>query len=358
MPQVQASQFSRGHIYDVGHYPYQIIAADFNNDGNIDLAVADAISSQVSILLGKGDGTFEKAYAFSALTPVALAAGVLTSSGNQDLAVVQFNGTLDGSIAVFLGDGHGKFRKSGTYTTGVQPMSVALADFNGDGHLDAAVADSGTGDVRVFFGDGTGKFGKPSAYKVPDAWAVAAGNLSGDHVPDLAVSQASEGGVAVFLNSGSGKFSNAVYYEQGIGVSSGVVIADFNHDGSADLAVVDSQTSVVDVLLNKGNGTFKKGAQYPTWFDGGDSAGYAAVVADFNLDGNPDLAVVNQSGDSALFYGKGDGAFKKAVRIDDKLRIDDGGLTLAVGDFNNDGAPDLAFAILDDDKVVIMLNTQ
>jgi hypothetical protein len=350
-----ASQFKRAVYYKVANYPVQVIAADFNHDGNLDLAVADYLANEVSILLGNGDGTFQKALTFPASSPVGLAAGDLNGDGNQDLVVVEnFNTSL---LAVFLGDGTGKFHKSVTYISGQVSESVVLADFNGDGHLDAAVTNFGGGDVWVRFGNGKGQFGKPSKYSSPGAWAIAAGDLNGDHHPDIVVGQAGPGGVQVFLNDGTGKFEKPTTYFSSRGTITGVAIADLNHDGHPDLAAADSQTSYIAVLLNKGDGTFAKPVLYSTALSGSDAYGYTVVVADFNLDGNPDLAAVNQDGNSALLYGKGDGRFKPAVAIQDRFGFD-GGITLTAGDFNNDHAPDLAIGILNDARVAIMLNTQ
>ena len=349
-----AGQFKPAVYYKVANTPAQVIAADFNHDGNLDLAVADYLANEVSILLGNGDGTFQKALKFPADSPVGLAAGDLNGDGNQDLVVVEnFDTSL---LAVFLGDGTGKFHKSVTYTSGQVSESVVLADFNGDGNLDAAVANFGGGDVWVLFGDGKGKFGKPSKYKVPNAYAIAADDLNGDHHPDMVVGQASGGGVQIFLNDGTGKFGKPTSYLSGMGETLGVAIADLNHDHHPDLVVANVQTSSVAVLLNQGNGTFGNATTYVTGGSWGMGT-YAVVVADFNRDGNPDLAAVNQDGNSALLYGRGNGKFGPTIQINDEFRFD-GGITLTAGDFNNDGAPDLAIGILNDARVAILLNTK
>ena len=356
-PSATASQFKRAVFYNVANRPYQVIAADFNHDGNLDLAVADYLASEVSILLGNGDGTFQKARKLSVLTPIALAAGGLNGDRNVDLVIVEYHGNSNGSLDVFLGDGTGNFHKSASYATGVNPAAVVLADFNGDGHLDAAVTNFGSGDVWVRFGNGKGQFGKPSKYTSPGAWAIAADDLNGDKYPDIVVGQAGPGGVQVFLNDGTGKFGKPTTYFSSRGTITGVAIADLNHDGHPDLVAADSQTSYLAVLLNRGNGTFAKAVRYSTALSGSDAYGYTVVVADFNLDGNPDLAAVNQDGNSALLYGKGDGTFKPAIAIQDRFGFD-GGITLTAGDFNNDHAPDLAIGILNDARVAILLNTK
>jgi hypothetical protein len=131
-----------------------------------------------------------------------------------------------------------------------------------------------------------------------------------------------------------------------------VKIADLRHDGRHDLVVANGSLSAVAVLLNKGDGTFGSVKLYPTHCDV-----EAVVVADFNLDGHLDAAVAAHIDNSALIYGKGDGTFGPPVVIKDEIGTD-GGFSLAVGDFNHDGAPDLAFTIEDNGKVAILLNTK
>jgi hypothetical protein len=108
------------------------------------------------------------------------------------------------------------------------------------------------------------------------------------------------------------------------------------------------------VLLNKGDGTFGKATIYRMC--AGCLAADAVAIADFNLDGNPDIAVASQSGDSALFYGNGEGQFGAANPIKDPIGSD-GGYSIAAGDFNNDKAPDLAIPIELNGTVAILLNT-
>jgi VCBS repeat protein len=134
-----------------------------------------------------------------------------------------------------------------------------------------------------------------------------------------------------------------------------VKIADLRNDGRQDLVMADASRGMV-VLLNKGDGTFGKPHLYqPTFFNW--QPPEACTVADFNLDGKLDVACATSVNDGYYFYGKGDGTFKPGVEIEEAIHSD-GGYSIASGDFNHDGAPDLAFTIEDNGKVAILLNTQ
>jgi hypothetical protein len=305
------------------------------------------------ILLGNGDGTFQKPLRFSVPVPFALAVGDLNGDGNLDLAIVEYFGSGEESIAIYLGDGQGGFKKSASYLSGVQTTSIAVADFNGDGRQDVAVANN-AGDLKVFFGTGKGTLKRPATYKIGGTpWAIAAGDLNGDHHPDLAVTNIS-GNISVLLNDGTGKFLKPVTYNAGGGEVVDVKIADLRNNGKQDLVIANLSVGMV-VLLNKGNGTFGKPAIYRPCSNNC-VAPVATVVADFNLDGHLDVAVAAQENDSYLFYGKGDGTFGLAVPISDPIKSN-GGFSIAAGDFNNDNAPDLAIPIQNKSKVAILLNT-
>lgn len=359
---VWANQFKHPVYYPAGTLPYQVTTADFNNDGNLDLAITD--SDTVAVLLGNGDGTFQKPRIFSAPSAIAITSGDFDEDGNADLAVTQTGGTGAGEVTIFLGDGKGGFRRGGTKPIGVGGSSVAAADFNGDGHLDVVVADKGfdkPGNVMVFFGTGKGTLHTGTRYKISGGpFGVAAGDLNGDHLPDLAVALDTAGSVAVLLNDGTGKFGKPTTYYAGNGEVVDAKIADLNHDGMNDLAAVNASKNEIAVLLNKGNGTFKP-AQYYTTGSSRGSGTNALVIADFNLDGNLDIAAVNLFGDSALLYGRGNGTFKPAVPINAGVGSNNA-FSIAAGDFNNDGAPDLAIPIeitnKPKGKVAILLNTQ
>ncbi|MGC1434427.1 MAG: VCBS repeat-containing protein [Terriglobales bacterium] len=358
-----AGQFKRVTYYGVGsrQQPYHVVASHLTNSGNVDLAVGDYLSDRVSILLGNGDGTFQKALTFPVPAPIGIAVGDFNEDGIQDVAVVETGGTADGAIAIFLGDGKGHFKLSASYALGVGSDQIAVADLNGDGHLDVAVTNFGfggaQGSIMTFFGDGHGKLKDRKTYPLkgePDG--IAAGDLDGDSLPDIAVTQFTRGSVAVFMNDGTGKFLKPVSYNVGAGEVVDVKIADLRNNGDQDLVIANLSQGMV-VLLNKGNGTFGKPAIYRPCAGKCSAGPEACTVADFNLDGKLDVACAAQAEDSYFFYGKGNGTFGTAIAIANTIK-NQGGFSIAAGDFNNDNAPDLAIPIEEYGKVAILLNTQ
>ncbi len=357
-----ASQFKHAEFKPLGsgEKPRRIVAVDLRNRGILDLVVADYLSSGVSILFGNGDGTFQKATRFVVSSPVAIAAGDFNGDGYPDLAIVEAGGTGDSTVVIFLNDGKGSFRQKGQALCGVYTLAVTVGDLDGDGNLDVAVANKGfyakQSSVMIFFGDGHGSLKHSVTYRMGSTGpaGIAAGDLNGDQFPDLAVTNIS-GNVVVMLNDGTGHFKKQVTYNAGGGEVVDVKIADLRNDGRNDLVVANGSRGMV-VLLNKGNGTFDKYALYqPNFFNW--QPPEACTVADFNLDGKLDVACAAQIDDSYFFYGKGDGTFRRGGQIHDTIGFD-GGFSIASGDFNHDGAPDLAIPIEYDGKVAILLNTQ
>jgi hypothetical protein len=196
--------FAWSSSYDLGGYFVPAVAtADFNGDGNADLAWADEQTAAVSVLLGNGDGTFAPA-AQSFTTdcgPSSLAVADLNGDGTSDLVTANVNG--NSSASVLLGNGDGTFQAAQNYATGDLPTSVAVADFNGDGKPDLVTTDLAADSVAVLPGNGDGSFRSAQLYAAgPGADAVAAGDFNGDGRPDVAVTDNRNDAVGVLLNTG------------------------------------------------------------------------------------------------------------------------------------------------------------
>jgi VCBS repeat protein len=306
-----------------------------------------------------------------------LAVGDLNEDGHADVVA---GSSAAGSLSILLGRGDGTFAPT-TYqplTPGGEATSVALGDWNGDGHLDAAAATSSiSGDrLYVLLGDGLGGLSPTVSYPAPTPWMVRAGDLDRDGNLDLAVTHGAS--VGVFLGHGDGTFGPGSDYAMG-GVPRGLALADFNRDGRLDMATAGLASDDVRMRLGLGDGTFGdvtvlasmeqafelipgdwnrdgKVDLAVTTFDqrtiriyqgdgngvftaGADLSGFvdspSLATSDLNGDGNDDLIV---SG-AQIVYGKGDGTFLPTRTL---ANVPAGGVGLA--DFNEDGFPDIASA--------------
>src|SRR6266545_4092163 len=322
--------------YVVGSFPYAVTAGDFNGDGKLDLAAATDVG--ISFLSGNGDGTFQTVINYGAGNhPNHVTAGDFNNDGKPDLAVADAG---FGTVCVLLAQGDGTLRAAVNFDAGISPVSAAVADFNGDGKPDLAVADYSSGKITVLMGNGDGTFQSAVNYNVGTSprW-VASGDFNGDGGPDLAVADEGSANVWVLLVNSDGTFRTAVSYGTGK-ISESVTAGDSNGDGKLDLIVATASTNV-SVLLGNGDGTFKSAVQYATG-----RLPASVAVSDFNGDEKPDLAVANQGVANApgtnisVLLGNGDGTFQSAVNYDAGL----GPSSVAVGDFNGDGKPDLAVA--------------
>jgi len=330
--------FSGSQLQNFAKYPVASIAADFNGDGIMDMAITTGWpDSSVDILLGKGDGSFRPAVAYHAGTsPGSMVTGDFNGDGKLDLVVLEGDGYVSKSLSLFLGNGDGTFQPAlGVLAGGFQSAAVA-GDFNGDGKLDLAVAEYGY--LSILLGNGDGTFVRHQT--VNNSSGICAGDFNGDGILDLAVAFSYYGqpvnDVHVFLGRGDGTFLNSVGYKTGEQDATGIACSDLSGDGVVDLIV--GTTNGATVLLGNGDGTFGLGSTYIT----APEVGHSLVVADFNGDGNLDVAVEDNgnflANNISVLLGKGDGTLEAASYFQSGF----GGFDLSAGDFNNDGAMDLA----------------
>ena len=341
-----ATQFQSLTTYPVaGLWSVQIAFGDFNHDGHIDMAAIMATgvlnSSSLVIFLNNGDGTFTNvgSYAASGI-PESIAVGDFNADGKLDLVVSADNNAVSGYLQIFLGHGDGTFQTGSTYTTNLEPRSVAAVDFNGDGKTDVAISNLGDGTVSVFLGNGDGTLRAAVNYSVgTSAGPLTVGDFNGDHHPDIAVSSDNpSGGVFVLLNNGDGTFRSPVTYSTGGFDEYGITTADFNGDGKLDLAVANlilvngTYKDQLSILLGNGDGTFQSAQTMPSDI-------YASEMhsADLNGDGKLDLVFSELKG-FAVALGKGDGTFQVPTYYSGLIN----GYGVAVADLNGDNKLDLA----------------
>jgi hypothetical protein len=312
-----------------------LTSGDFNNDGNVDLAVS---GGNLTVYYGNGDGTFHIDPIISLRAESnAIAAGDLNSDGKTDLVVAEGTSFQPNNfIQVFLGNGDGTFQSPISYTVGESPDSIAIADLNGDGRVDLAIANE-SNDVSVLLGNGDGTFRIPTNYVsgvIPVSLAVA--DFNHDGKLDLATVNggAAIGGggtIGVLLGNGDGTFQGGLDVDAGLPASS-VGVGDLNGDGKLDVVVADPFESQVNVFLRNSDGTFRPpvaySADFPNW----------VALADLNGDGILDLVTLDYSNNSVrVFMGKGDGTFGAPV----DFPAGSNPKAVKVADLNNDGIPDI-----------------
>jgi len=309
------------------------VVGDFNGDGRPDVALlingeSTTSSGAVSVLLGKGDGSFQAAVHYNFAGPVSsLVAEDFNGDGKTDFAI-----SSSGNVSVMLGNGDGTFQAAVTAGTATSLDRLVVADFNGDGNADLGLISTS---VRVLLGNGDGTF-RAAINSSGTAISVAVGDFNGDGKVDLAVIS----GVSVasvLLGNGDGTFQTPVNYTLAPS-SQFIAVGDFNGDGKADLATYGPNYGVGDVLLGNGDGTF----QPPIFHSAPGNTEATLAVGDFNGDGKTDLAFGGNFGMSVAL-GNGDGTFQNDVFVPASTSSCQTPffLTAVVGDFNGDGVSDV-----------------
>jgi large repetitive protein len=314
--------------------PVWVQIADVNRDNKLDLVVLD-VNGSLSIFLGNGDGTFQSEKNFPTTSGSyygVLAVADFNGDGNPDVAIGS-----NGGVFVMLGNGDGTFQTAVEYALGNTAQLLAVADFNRDGTADIAVA-TGAG-IQILLGNGNGTFQAPAA--VGTAFLSAAllvADFNGDGKPDLLTTSSTNAG-QVLLGNGDGTFQSPIAVGAALTNPNAFAVGDFNNDGKIDIAV--TYWVGVEVFLGNGDGTFR--APVSTPLTGGSVPGYFAVAGDFNGDGKLDLAIRAYYTDNfAVAFGNGDGTFSGTAVFETDGYASGSGGNIATGDLNGDGRPDFA----------------
>jgi FG-GAP-like repeat/FG-GAP repeat len=322
-------------LYNVGEVPGALAAGDFDGDGDMDGAVANWNSRDVSILLNNGAGVFQN----NAIPTI------VTSSNNLMIGadvngdgIMDIVGTKSSGIDVRIGLGNAAFNAPVAYSTSSGPSTLVAGDVNGDGKPDLAVAHGSSLAVGIMMNQGNGTYGPEVYYQT--GWyprGVALEDVNGDNNRDLIVGSFNT--VTVHMNQGTGTFGNPDTYN--IGSYSEISVLDFNGDGWSDIVVSPSANgglSLLGTLINQGNGSFVRGADIPV-------AGAPAKPhkVDFNGDGLFDLLVPTNTYAMSVLHNNGNGTFAgQSIALPESAiwtLLKD----IVTGDMNRDGLPDIIF---------------
>lgn len=329
------------HAFAAVAYPYALRAGDFDNDGYPDLVVTGISSgASVGILMNDGDGTFQAPRTYVQYDSEDVEVLDANEDGNLDVVAI-YPYTSDRN-ALFLGNGDGTFTRGTNPLVGGHAVRVRTADMNGDGHADLVVADqaSSNAGVNIALGRGDGTFAAPSHTTVPiSVWSVGLGDFDNDTRMDV-IATHSAGHVYWLRNHGDGTLETAVRVHDG-GIDSGygdIVATDLNGDHNLDAVISDGLISIsqgdgVLVLLGRGDGAFFPPIEIPIAIGPN-----TVAVGDIDGDGHPDIATTSQVG-SFFAYVSGDGAGH--ARAGDLWPTEDEPTHLVSGDLNGDGHDDL-----------------
>lgn len=348
--------------YAAGTNPVAVAVGDFNGDGKRDLAVLNSGNASVgddggvSILLGKGDGTFQPAKNNAiGKNCTGIVAGDFDGDGKDDVALVRPgdpNANDGGDVTIFFGAGDGTFRQGPVMVLDVNPStsnrSIVAADLNGDQKLDLVVATNVS--VRVLLGNGNGTFQSSAVYPPlsPPPASVRLLDLNGNGEKDIAL----VGGLAVnlLLSNGDGTFRQQPELANSILTATG----DFNGDKKDDLVVgtlsgikvcifncppIGGGQISFHLLLGAGDASFQVGGEAPD----------ASGSGDFDGDGKLDL-VWNTGTQIRIFPGNADGTFQPPIIFPKNST----GTRFQVLDVNGDGAPDLVLS--DTNSIALLVN--
>ncbi len=339
-----------GSPFPVGVFPLSVAVGDFNGDGKAGRRHRKIREpDNVSVLLGDGTGGFTPAPGSPITVGYAVAVAVDDFNGDGKLDLATTNGM------VLLGDGTGKFTPApgSPFPVGADPVSVAVGDFNGDGKPDLAIASSGGNNVTVLLGDGTGGFTAASGSPITvglDPSSVAVGDFNGDGRLDLTIANSSDNTITVLLGDGTGRFMSASGSPIAVGLDpSSVAVGEFNGDGKPDLAIGNVLDGTVTVPLGNGMGGFGGGLGQPV-YGAGRMLSPWPCSGFLNGDGKLDLVIAN----GTVLLGNGTGGFAPA--LGSPFPVGSYSVSVAVGDFNEDGKPDLVTANELPNTVTVLLN--
>ncbi|HKX12750.1 MAG TPA: VCBS repeat-containing protein [bacterium] len=343
-----------------------LFVADLAGDDNLDFAI---LNSTIGVFVGNGDGTFDPRQDATSLVngPSALTGGATFVDPNDLVAAFPSTNQFD---IYFDPNRDGAYADNAPFNGGVAPEGIALGDFDGDGDDDVVLPGS-DGDLYLRLNQGSvtfNPFSFPSAGALTNPRNIVAADFDGDDRDDVAIADFGGDRITVWLNSADanpaflfpGSNASSLALPAGSGVQ-GVTAADLNDDGFPEVIAANPTPDNISVFVNNGDGTFAAKVDYPAGQDA-----FATAVADFNLDGVVDIVVANAfgvdgvNGDFCVYLGNGDATFEAPQTFTagvDGLAQPNHPRSVAVGDFNDDGKPDLVFASNPGDSAVVVLNT-
>lgn len=339
--------FGPAQNYPVGKAPAEAAVADFNGDGKPDLVVPNLLSGSISVFLGNGKGSFKAAQTYSliendggALGTPGIVAADFNGDHKMDIAVVNPNRQ---SVDVLIGNGDGTFGRGPTLHLPDVPFAIVAADFNGDGKIDLAVTSvqspdyTKPGKISVFLGNGNGTFVEPPKVTTiaVNPLSIGTADFDEDGKLDVVTTTMSNApnGVQVLFGNGDGTFGRSLNLHAGTGPSV-VAVGRFSKSRHLGFAVL---ANTLTVFLGNGKGAFTSSStQRPAGFD------WSLAVADFDRDGIDDVAIGVPPGTVQIMLSDGHGHLSTAASVQMGLNTATvSNERLVAADLNGDHYPDL-----------------
>lgn len=346
-----AITFGTAATFAAAQRPDGIAAADFNRDGILDLAVTTDTPDRVQIRLGLRNGTFAAPQMFampSASGPGAIAARDFDGDGDQDLAIVLKNSAR---VGIMSNNGSGFFILGALTATGTTPIAIVAADLDNDGDMDLATADRDSSTLTILRNNGVGVLAASSLPAGDEPKGIAAGDLNADGFADLVCTSSRDRTIRAYTSTAGSGFAAPVVLSVGAQVRpEGVVLADLDRDGRLDIVASASGNDLNQVLrLNQlTGGVFAAPVAVAT----GGLNPSAIVAADFDLDGDQDIAVANQDSANLTVFTNVAGVLGSAQLLASGTSPSN----LAAARFNADGMIDLAVTDRDSNTTSVYLN--
>ena len=329
---------------------YGANSADFDEDGFIDLATVNEVSADVRVFLNAGNGSVQYD---PFLTPQAIGvesspndAADFDNDGNVDLAVAAASSDL---VTVLLGSGNGHFSSRQDIPVDSEPHGIQAIDVDGDGDMDLVNCNAAGDNMSLMLNDGNGTFGAPSFFDTGLVWeyGLAAGDMNGDGITDLVVGARDSEQLVTLLGNGNGTFTGATPQDSG-GNTWVVQIGDLDGDGDLDASTANSSSGNGAINLGNGDGTFGLPDVMPIG-----AHTVSTDLADLDGDGDLDWILSSFGGQFWRIYtNDGTGSFTQVQEIDAQANPS---CSIPL-DIDNDGDIDLALTDEIADTVTLMRN--
>lgn len=330
----------------LGTCPAHVRAVDMNGDGDIDLVVANHHTHDVWVLLGDGTGAFPDVSAFpvpgfDVAHDLSLGVADFDTDGHLDVAVVSFS---NDEATVFFGDGTGQLASPAQFPVGDYPLRLEVADVNADGFPDIAVVNRDDDSVSILIGDGAGSFAPEVSYSVGDApTALAVVDTDGDGHLDVVTADAFSMTLTFLLGIGDGTFATGAVIATP-DIPTAVEFASVVGTSPLDLLV--TYGNVVAVLTGDGSGNYSDSVEYSVG-----TFPRFVIAADMNSDGLEDLVTANsQSSDLTILLADGSGFSGELV-----LPLGQSPWSVVAADLDGDGLLDLAATNEGDNTLTVLL---